>query len=247
MASDLRLRALRAPAAALASAALLLTGGGCGQGPAAPVQAAAPRDLMAEAVEAMARRDYATAASALRRVIERSPDHFEAHYRLGVSASHLDLADEATREFEWVVAHGGANSPEVRLARDWLAARRRPAPDETLPPPTSTPDPTRATLSGRVVWEDNGIQQPRPWVRLFLQGVKGTPVEDEFFRVQTDQNGAYEITGIPPGEYRLTDRGSGTTTWRLKVTLKPGQNVVLDLSPANSVRVRDDFPDPAGS
>jgi diadenosine tetraphosphatase ApaH/serine/threonine PP2A family protein phosphatase len=234
-------------AAFLASVAVLLAAAGCGEGPATPVQAAAQRDLMTEAVEAMARGDYATAASALRRVIERSPDHFEAHYRLGVSASHLDLADEATREFEWVVAHGAADSPEVRLARDWLAARRRPAPDEAPPPTASTPDPTRATLSGRVVWDDNGVQRPRPWIRLFLQGLKGTPVEDEFFRVQTDQNGAYQITGIPPGEYRLTDRGSGTTTWRLKVTLKPGQSAVLDLSPANSVRVRDDFPDPAGS
>lgn len=230
--------------ALLASVAVLLAVGGCSEGPAAPVQAAAPRDLMAEAVEAMARRDWAGAATLLRRLIERSPDHFEAHYRLAVSVSHLDLTEEATREFEWVVAHGVQDSPEVRIAREWLAARRRAPADTTVSTPA--PDPTRATLSGRVTWEEGGVVRPRPWVRLFLQGLKGTPVEDEFFRVQSDQNGAYQVTGIPPGEYRLTDRGSGATTWRLKVTLKAGQSAVLDLSPANSVRVRDDFPD-AGS
>ncbi len=232
-------------AAFLASVAVLLAAGGCGEGPATPVQAAAQRDLMVEAVEAMARRDWAGAAPLLRRLLERSPDHFEAHYRLAVSASHLDLIEEATREFEWVVAHGVQDSPEVRIAREWLAARRRGTPTETATA-APAPDPARATLSGRVIWEEGGVVQPRPWVRLFLQGLKGTPVEDEFFRVQSDQSGAYQITGIPPGEYRLTDRGSGATTWRLKVTLKAGQSAVLDLSPANSVRVRDDFPD-AGS
>ncbi|HET6379825.1 MAG TPA: hypothetical protein VFH63_02160, partial [candidate division Zixibacteria bacterium] len=81
--------------AALATAGWLLGTAGCGQGPAAPVAATVPRDLMAEAVEAMGRRDWAAAASLLRRVLERSPDHFEARYRLGVSASYLDLTDEA--------------------------------------------------------------------------------------------------------------------------------------------------------
>lgn len=240
------MRLARARTAVLASLALILAAG-CGQGPAFPVQAAAPRDLMTEAVAAMARRDYASAAAALRRLLERSPDHFEAHYRLGVSASYLDLVEETTREFEWVVAHGAPDSPEVRVARDWLASRARRRPDVADDAaPAAAPDPGRASLSGRVTWEEGGVVQSRPWVRLFLQGVKGTPVEDEFFRVQSDQNGAYQITGIPPGEYRLTDRGSGTTTWRLRVTLKAGQSAVLDLSPANSVRVRDDFPD-AGS
>lgn len=236
----MRLRAL-----VLVSAALLAAG--CGQPPAAPVQAAAPRDL-AEAVDAMARRDYAGAAATLRRLLERSPDHFEAHYRLGVSASYLDLVEEATREFEWVVGHGAPDSPEVRIARNWLASRARRQPDAAADTATRPePDPTRASLSGRVTWEEGGVVQPRPWVRLFLQGVKGTPVEDEFFRVQTDREGAYQITGIPPGDYRLTDRGSGTTSWRLKVTLKAGQSAVLDLSPANSVKVRDDFPESTGS
>jgi tetratricopeptide (TPR) repeat protein len=247
MATHLRLRTAWRAATGLAALVWLGAIAGCGQGPAAPAAATAPRDPMAEAVEAMARSDYAAAAALLRRVIERSPDRLDAHYRLAVCASYLDLTEEATREFEWVLAHGPADAPEVRIAREWLAARRGSGTSETAAAAATAPDPARASLSGRVTWEENGVARPRPWLRLFLQGIKGTPVEDEFFRAQTDENGAYQITGIPPGEYRLTDRGSGTTTWRLRVTLKAGQSTVLDLTPANSVRVRDDFPGPAGS
>jgi hypothetical protein len=31
--------------------------------------------------------------------------------------------------------------------------------------------------------------------------------------------------------------------WRLRVQLEPGQNLTLDLSEANSAKIRDDFPE----
>jgi len=163
-----------------------------------------------------------------------------------VSASYLDLTDEAVREFEWVVSHGRADSPEARLAREWLASRSRPAAAGATPQPAAASDPTRATLAGTVTWEENGVSQPKPWVRLFLKGVKGSPVENEFYRFQSGQDGTYRVTGVAPGDYSLTNRVAGPPIWRLRVTLKPGENAMLDLSPANSVTVRDDFPDSAG-
>ena len=40
----------------------------------------------------------------------------------------------------------------------------------------------------------------------------------------------------------LTDRVAGPVIWRLRVELQPSQEMTLSLTPANSVKVRDDFP-----
>ncbi|MGH9893444.1 MAG: carboxypeptidase-like regulatory domain-containing protein, partial [bacterium] len=71
----------------------------------------------------------------------------------------------------------------------------------------------------------------------------GTPVEDEFYRVQTNERGMFRIPDVPPGEYSLTNRVAGPPIWRLKVTLKAGEDLQFDLTPENSVKVRDDFPE----
>ena len=47
---------------------------------------------------------------------------------------------------------------------------------------------------------------------------------------------------MAPGVYKLTNRVAGKPLWRLRVELKPGESASLDLSPANSVTQRDDFP-----
>lgn len=65
--------------------------------------------------------------------------------RLGVSASFLDLFEEATREFKWVVAHAPADSAEARSAGGWLSASARAPASPALPP---EPNPDRASLSG---------------------------------------------------------------------------------------------------
>ena len=80
---------------------VLVAGGGCRQTLPDPSKAVPiALDPLVQAREAMARRDYAAAASLLRDALARRPDDLEAHFRLGVSASHLDQVDEAGREFE---------------------------------------------------------------------------------------------------------------------------------------------------
>jgi hypothetical protein len=229
----------------LATVGPAMTLAGCRQSPPPPSKSIsiAP-DPLANARTAMDRHEYGAAAGLLRETLVRRPADLEAHYRLGVSASHLDRQDEARKEFEWVVAHGGAGTPEVRLARDWLATRTvsvRPAaavPSVVVGP--SPPNPQMATLAGRTVGPD-GIKSR---LQLFLKGVPGTAVKDEYHMLRTDQQGTFRFGDIVPGEYMLTDAIAGRPEWRLRVSLSKGEHLVLDLSPANQATVRDDFPEP---
>lgn len=45
------------------------------------------------------------------------------------------------------------------------------------------------------------------------------------------------------GSYKLTNRIAGQPIWRLRVEFKPGEQKTLDLTPANSIAARDDFPE----
>lgn len=225
----------------LALGAALLAG--CGERPRPQPRAAAAPDLLSQAREAMTRGDYSTSVGLLRQVLAERPDHFEAHYRLAVSASWLDLTEEAEAQFEWVVAHGAPDSPEVDAARQWLRTFRA-RPGEAAAPPPAAPHADRATVTGRVLWEQDGRVAPQPYLRLFFKGLPGSPVEDEFHRVQTDEHGQYRIVDVVPGEYMLTNRVAGPPIWRLRVAVKAGQTLQLDLTPENSVKVRDDFPGP---
>jgi len=60
--------------------------------------------------------------------------------------------------------------------------------------------------------------------------------------LRTDQNGNYEFKRVPAGTYGLADTVGDKPRWRLKVTLEPGQELALDLTPDNGLPRRDDFP-----
>jgi hypothetical protein len=231
-----------ARSAALLAAALLLIG--CQRAPSPPPRVAVASDLITQARQAMARADYAASAALLRRALALHPHNVEVHYRLGVSASYLHLTEEAAREFEWIVGHAAPGTREVLLARDWLnmfrGIARTATPEADASPPKN---PERASVSGSVTWQQDGSIKPQAYSRLSLKGLKDTPVEDEFHRTQTDEKGAYAVTDVVPGEYMLTNRVAGPPIWRLKVTLKAGDSLVLDLSPENSTQHRNDFPD----
>jgi len=198
---------------------------------------------------AMDRQDYGVAGELLREAVVRRPADLEAHYRLGVSASHLDHEDEAIKEFEWVVAHGVPGAPEVQLARDWLTARTAsslPTPP-TQPPArlaaiaeSSVPKPEMASLAGRAVGPDGGGKSR---LQLVLKGVPGTAVKDEYHMLRTDREGNFRFADIVAGDYMLTDAIAGRPTWRLRVSLVKGEHLALDLSPTNQATVRDDFPE----
>lgn len=198
---------------------------------------------MTKAREAMSRHDYGGALALLRDVVGHDPANFEAHYRLGVSASYLDQADETAREFDWVVAHGAAGAPEVAVARDWLVSRRS-AKVAPATPAVSSPagdalaqKPDSASLSGTAV----GPDKPLARLQLFLKGVPGTVVEREYHVLRTDPQGNFHFTNVVPGDYMLTNAVAGRPTWRLRVSFAKGERLVLDLSPSNQAEIRDDF------
>ena len=224
---------------------------GCQTGPPEPKGAVREMpDPVTQAREAMERDDYAEAATLLREALVLHPNDLEAHYRLAVSASYLHLTNEAIREFQWVMAQGPVDSPEVRAAREWLnlagvLVERAPIEATRLPSEDNPPagQPNLATVSGKVTWGEDGSVVPMVRLQLFLKGVADGPVRDEYHVIRTDQDGTYRFTNVVPGEYMLTNRIAGSSIWRLRVRVEPGQHLPLDLTPQNSVKTRDDFPD----
>src|SRR5262249_61587581 len=104
-------------------ALVLLIAAACERQSVARVVADAPGPASIEAARAaMASRDWAAAASLFRQAIAKTPDDVALHYDLAICASYLDLRDEATREFQWVLVHGAAGSEETQVPRRWLPA-----------------------------------------------------------------------------------------------------------------------------
>jgi hypothetical protein len=210
---------------------------GCGDPrPRAPVAGSSTVDLLGQARDAAARGDHAAAVERLRDVIAARGDVVEAHYLLAVSASHLDQVDEAAQQFEWVAIHGAPESAEVTIARQWLAERvaasvaARPARVETpRAPVVEAQQPALAGVSG-VATDTSG---PKARLLLFLKGVPGSAVENEYRSLRTDRGGHFQFVNVPPGDYVLTDAVAGPPTWRLRLSLTRGQQLALDLTQAN--------------
>ncbi|OGK80755.1 MAG: hypothetical protein A2X52_04535 [Candidatus Rokubacteria bacterium GWC2_70_16] len=200
-------------------------------------------DLATQAAQALSRGEYAAAGTLYRRALEGSPDSLALHYGLAVAASYLDQRETAIREFRWVLEHGPAGSAEVEAARRWLAsAGALPRPAGPAAPAAAERELGHASLEGRVVFGEG--QELRPMARkaLILVGQPGTPTKEERYNLRTDEEGRYRFPSVAPGPYMLTDRVAGPVIWRLRVELGPGQEMALDLTPANSVKARDDFP-----
>lgn len=226
--------AARVPLAATLAVTLVAA---CGEPrPLAPTAGSAPIDLLGQARDAAARGDHAVAVGRLRDVIAARGDVVEARYLLAVSASHLDQVDEAAQQFEWVAIHGDPESAEVTIARQWLAERAaasaatRPAPAEPTPAPAvDAQQPDLARVAG-VATDTRG---PKARLLLFLKGVPGSAVENEYRSLRTDRAGRFQFVNVPPGEYVLTDAVAGSPAWRVRVSLTRGQQLALDLTQAN--------------
>ncbi|HXJ84236.1 MAG TPA: hypothetical protein VMS64_36820 [Candidatus Methylomirabilis sp.] len=207
--------------------------------------------------EALDRGDYASAADLYRTALVAEPESLPLHYGLGVAASYLDRRAEAIREFTWVLERAGADSPEATTARRWLqsvGAWRRPemavAPrEEPAEASSSAAKEERkqrpAVLQGRALFEETpGVVAPMKRLQLLLSDYPDRVV---YLRMRTDEAGRFRFSDVPPGIYKLTDAVAGPAKWRLRVELKPGQDLTLDLDLTNSTRVRDDFPDSSPS
>jgi tetratricopeptide (TPR) repeat protein len=228
----------------LALGLLALGLGACQSPPAAPPKAAA--DSAALAAEALDKGDYAKAAALYRQALQTQPENLPLHYGLAVAASYLNLKDEASREFKWVLERGEAGSAEVEAARRWLVSIGAiPRPSQAVADREEEErQPGVAGLEGRALFAE-GSQPPQPMRRmqLFLMGQPDSPTREARYVLRTDEEGRFKFPSIVPGSYKLTNKIAGLPTWRLRVELKPSQDMVLELTPANSVSVRDDFPD----
>src|SRR5262249_27329973 len=101
-----------------------VTVAGCQQSSVRPIAKKAEADHAVAGHKAFDQRDWGGAASHYRLALQKMPDELILHYRLAIAASWLGLRDEATTEFEWIVAHALMTSEEARVAREWLAASR---------------------------------------------------------------------------------------------------------------------------
>lgn len=218
---------------------------GC-QAPSRPVQSAAPEDPSAMAAAALAGGRYTDARALYRQALADAPGKVALHYGLGVASSHLDRRDDVVREFRWVVQYGPQTAPEVAAARQWLI-RAGALPTRSL----NTPTPSRsgeerqagnASLEGRAIFAEAG-QAPKPMARLQLFLVPESPTQKERYHLRTDEEGRFTFPDVIPGPYKLIDRVAGQPIWRLRVELKPSETKVLELTPANSLAMQDDFPE----
>jgi hypothetical protein len=201
-------------------------------------------DVVAEALKAFDRGDWVLAARLLREAVAKRPTDVTLHYSLGVTATHLELRDEAIQEFRWVLATA-PGTPEGEAARNWLiaagllSATAEAATESSVPP---DPDAGDSGLRGRVTWTDGEPPVKVTRMQLFLKGIPGTPTKDFQAVLRTDEDGNFEFKNVPAGEYRLSNRIAGQPVWRLRVKVPPSETVALDLTQGNSLRVRDDFP-----
>ena len=235
---------------ALALIGLVLTSCQGSSTPAGPSSRTAPESDGILAGAALERGDYAKAAELYHRAVAASPESSALHYGLGVSASFLGQRELAVRELRWVLEHGEAGSTEVKEARRWLlSVGALPHPgfsDASASSPEEPHGQPRAKQVGAVHGRATFGDTPGavgPMVRLQLVLKESQPPGVNYFRLRTDEQGYFRFQDVPPGVYQLTERIAGQPTWRLRVDVRPGEDLNLDLTPENSTKVRDDFPD----
>jgi hypothetical protein len=231
---------------ALAFAVVVLTSA-CGQTPEAPPQATQEVDHAAEGKKALARQDWPAAASHFQQALVKLPADLGVHYGLAIATSWLDQKDEATREFRWVVENGPPASEEVRVAREWLAGRGGSgtvAATRTESTPAVVDERVgESGVAGTITWDDGRGLAPLKRFQVHLYALKPDGSSKGIsFHVRTDFEGRYNFKKIPAGTYKMTDNNVTTPQWRLRVEVKEGETLPIDLTPGNSLRVRDDFP-----
>ncbi len=220
----------------------------CQQSPAPTPPATLEVDHAEEGRKALARQDWTAAASHFRKALDKLPGDVGVHYGLAIATSWLDQNEEATQEFQWVVANAPQASEEARVAREWLAGRAGGGPgvaSRTEPDPTASGDERVGSsgVSGVVTWDQGGGAAPLKRFQVHLYQLKPDgSAKGVSFHVRTDYEGRYRFNKIPAGTYKLTDNNVTTPQWRLRVEIREGESQALDLSPQNSLRVRDDFP-----
>ncbi len=203
--------------------------------------------MRAEAIKAFERSDWVPAARLLREAIVHEPASVTLHYYLAIAATHLQLRDEAVREFQWVMLNGPAGSAESVAAREWLIAAgvlgaAGPTAKAADDPAEEATGPVGG-VRGQVVWNEAEDPISVSRLQLFLKGIPKTPTAEQYYVLRTENDGRFEFKKVMPGPYKLTNRVAGKPHWRLRVSVAEGEPLNLDLNPQNSTRTRDDFPE----
>lgn len=205
---------------------------GGGTTPVEPSLAPLGPSLGRQADELAALGDYEAAVPKYRAALEREPGDVSLRFALGAALSHLGRRQETAEQFQWVVGMGDPASSEVEIARGWLVragllAERSPLAPSTAAIPGAVPP---GKVKGRMEW--NGAD-PQSQVSIALRGEEESNNEVAF-DTSVRLGEPYEFDQVPPGNYQLTARLSGTTLWDRKVVVEPGQETVLDLTSGDS-------------
>lgn len=240
------MRAASIVSAVVPAVALVLAA--CGSPAPAPK---AEYDVVAEALKAFDKGDWVQAARLLREAIVKQPLELRLHYSLAVAATHLELRDEAIREFRWVLANA-AGTPEAQAARNWLLAAGALSADgdatatagsNASSATVNDPERGNSFVRGQVSWSGGEPPIKLTRLQLFLKGLRDSPTKDVHLVLRTDEEGRFEFKNVPGGAYKLTNRIAGEPVWRVRVDVKAGETTSVDLTSQNSLRARDDFPE----
>ena len=164
---------------ALAALLVGLALAACGSPPTAKEEP----DVVAEALRAFDRGDWVAAARLLREAVAKQPTDLRLHYSLAVTVTHLELREEAIREFQWVLANAPAGSPEAIAARNWLlaagvltnpsvAGNFSDSGDDVDGGTATDPDHPEGAVHGQVTWTDGDPTTKGGRMQLFLKGIK---------------------------------------------------------------------------
>ncbi|HVQ77885.1 MAG TPA: hypothetical protein VMT79_20380, partial [Candidatus Binatia bacterium] len=93
-----------------------------------------------------------------------------------------------------------------------------------------------------VICDQEGVTRPCRGLTLQLIGLAGTPTAEVRLRQRADQSGRFRFEGVTPGGYVFTDSVGSSPKWRLRVEIEAARETLLDLTPSNSAKVRNDFP-----
>jgi hypothetical protein len=203
--------------------------------------------LVAEGDALAARDDWAGAAVKYQAALNDSPNDVSIRFALASALTHLDRRDEAIEHFKIVVSRGKPGSPEVRMARDWLAAAA--ALDGSLPAATSSaeaaPDtanqmaptmtPTTGRVSGKLEFQGIDPHERRTLVTITLTGEDIANRDIKRSRTDFKIGRGYEFNQLPPGNYSLVGEAGGTHMWEQRVVIEANKASVVDLTDGNSV------------
>jgi hypothetical protein len=203
-------------------------------------------DHKALAGELERRGDWEGARRAYEDAIRAEPGDFRLRYRLGVALSHLDMREDATGVFKWVVANGPHASEEVRLAQQWLeaaitkAVAAAPSSGSASSTATNSPVEGRGAVRGRTEWTTLDLNKVVPRIQIQLAS-NDPPPRQRLYSTRVLLNEPYEIKGVVAGQYRLTAQSGMTRLWEMSITVAEDSPTVVDLTQSASVAPPDTF------